>query len=213
MKKRTYLWLSIICLLLVFGYSWYHLQAEDRSTIPQQAIRLRILANSDSAQDQWLKRKVRDRIVQEINSWAEQPKNIAEARQLIKKRLPRLQRLSEQTVAKAGFDYPVKLQFGNVPFPTKLYGEKVYPAGMYEAVLIKIGRAQGDNWWCVLFPPLCFVDMKNGDAVPSVQTDQAFSSSIHQNQAYAASLSQQSEPKEEKKPEVRFLLFDLLKKR
>lgn len=212
MKKRTYLWLSIICLLLVSGYSWYHLQAEDRSTIPQQAIRLRILANSDSAQDQWLKRKVRDRIVQEINTWAEQPKHIDEARQLIKQRLPRLQRLSEQTVAAAGFHYPVKLQFGNVPFPTKLYGEEVYPAGIYEALLIKIGRAQGDNWWCVLFPPLCFVDMKNGDAIPSDQPNQAFSASIH-HQAYAESMSQKSEHQEEKKPEVRFLLFDLLKKR
>lgn len=213
MKKRTYIWLSIICLIVILGYSWYQIQAEDRLAIPQDAIRLRILANSDSAQDQWLKRKVRDRIVQEINTWAEQPKNIGEARQLIQQRLPRLQQLSEQTVAAAGFHYPVKLQFGNVPFPTKLYGEKIYPAGNYEALLIKIGRAQGDNWWCVLFPPLCFVDMKNGDAVPSDQPNQAFSTSIHQNQAYAESISQKVVHKEEKKPEVRFLLFDLLKKR
>lgn len=133
--------------------------------IPEQAIRLRILAHSDSVQDQWLKRKVRDAIIQEIGKWKQKPQTIEEARLLVKSQLPRLNQVAESTVRHLGFTYPVKVDYGSVPFPTKLYGEIVYPAGHYEAVRVTIGDGNGENWWCVLFPPLCFVNMENGDAV------------------------------------------------
>ncbi|SHE97400.1 stage II sporulation protein R [Seinonella peptonophila] len=205
MKRRIYIILTVICLLIATGYmidpmSITENASLDQPAIPAQAIRLRILANSNTVQDQWLKRKVRDQIVSEMKQWAQQPKTRAEARQLIRKRLPQLQEIAIETIRRYGFSYPVHLQFGRVPFPTKLYGEQVYPAGFYEALLIRIGRGEGDNWWCVLFPPLCFVEMQNGDAV------QAHSSaSLVDNQAYA---EEAKRVEQEQPPQVRFLLLD-----
>jgi stage II sporulation protein R len=133
--------------------------------IPQESIRLRIIANSDSLEDQWLKREVRDSIVARMNDWAKNLKSYEEARSFVKANLPELQQLVEETIHSRGFSYPAVVEFGKVPFPTKLYGAYVYPAGDYEALRVRIGEAKGENWWCVLFPPLCFIDMSNGDAV------------------------------------------------
>ncbi|CRF28609.1 stage II sporulation protein R [Mycobacterium tuberculosis] len=128
------------------------------SVIPQESIRLRILAHSDSALDQWLKREVRDAIVEQMNGWVTVPQGIEEAREVVREHLPELNELVGQTLRKNGFDYSYKVELGVVPFPTKMYGNQVYPAGDYEALRVSIGAAQGQNWWCVLFPPLCFVD-------------------------------------------------------
>ncbi|MGA9174829.1 MAG: stage II sporulation protein R [Thermoactinomyces sp.] len=180
--------------------------------IPKQAIRLRILANSDRADDQWLKRRVRDAIVQEIGTWAEKPKTIEEARQAIHGRLPLFRRIAEETVHRYGYSYPVKVDFGQVPFPTKLYGNKIYPAGKYEALRITIGKGLGSNWWCVLFPPLCFVDMSNGDAIDGKGTPQTLSASATQD-VYAEMNHHESEKlPAEGKLQVRFLLLDQLAK-
>jgi stage II sporulation protein R len=175
MKRRTYLILFILA-LGAWGLSAMLNQdvifsadenrpAAVANEIPAQAIRLRILANSDSAQDQWLKRKVRDEIVHEMETWVKKPQTIEEARQAIRERLPHFREIALDTVRKYGAAYPVRVEFGQVQFPTKMYGNKVYPAGRYEALLITLGKGEGENWWCVLFPPLCFIDMSNGDAV------------------------------------------------
>lgn len=137
----------------------------DNGPIPQESIRLRIIANSDSVTDQWLKREVRDAIIAQMNTWVTQIGSYDEARQVVAKRLPELQTLVDKTIKDRGFSYPAVVDFGQVPFPTKLYGSYVYPAGNYEALRVRIGEANGQNWWCVLFPPLCFIDMANGDAV------------------------------------------------
>lgn len=181
--------------------------------IPQQAIRLRILANSDQVQDQWLKRKVRDEIVKEMATWVHQPKTIQEARVAVRAHLTRFQQIAVQTMAKYGYTYPVKVKFGQVPFPTKLYGDRVYPAGNYEALLITLGAGKGGNWWCVLFPPLCFIDMSNGDAVPKGQDGGFTVSGDPSNQAYAAAKKHvQPAHVKRKTVEVRFLLLDELMK-
>ncbi|WP_051962585.1 stage II sporulation protein R [Geobacillus icigianus] len=133
--------------------------------IPNDAIRLRILANSDAAQDQELKRKVRDAVNAQINGWVAELTSLAEAKRVIRSHLPDI----EQTVARVLRDERshqlYKVEFRPVRFPTKVYGDYVYPAGTYEAVLITLGEGKGANWWCVLFPPLCFLDFSNGDAV------------------------------------------------
>ncbi|WP_425462701.1 stage II sporulation protein R [Melghirimyces algeriensis] len=179
-------------------------KAGENNKIPEQAIRLRILANSDSTQDQQLKRKVRDAVIQEVEHWADKPETLKEARQMIRSHLPRLESIAKQTVKEKGFQYPVNVEFGPVSFPTKLYGDQVYPAGEYEAVLITLGQGKGDNWWCVLFPPLCFVDMSNGDAV-SARTAVA-------DRAMAAPAQMDSSSDvEEKDVEIRFFFFDSVK--
>ncbi|OIU67761.1 stage II sporulation protein R [Rossellomorea aquimaris] len=141
--------------------------AQEPMVIPQEAIRLRILANSDLEKDQNVKRLVRDEVNKEITKWVGNLTSQEEAKKIIKTGLPELQTIAENVVAAEGLDQEVKIDFGKVQFPTKLYGEYLYPAGEYEAVLITLGEGEGANWWCVLYPPLCFLDFSTGNAVRS----------------------------------------------
>ncbi|PWK16291.1 stage II sporulation protein R [Tumebacillus permanentifrigoris] len=134
-------------------------------TIPGDAIRLRIIANSDDPADQKLKRDVRDQIIVAVADEIRGLKDHDAIKATIANSVPEMNDLAAKIIAEKGYSYPVQTDYGNVPFPTKMYGDKVYPAGEYEALRIQIGEAAGQNWWCVLFPPLCFVDMANGDAV------------------------------------------------
>lgn len=133
--------------------------------IPQESIRLRILANSDSVQDQWLKREVRDAIIAEMNKWIKEIHTYDQARLLVADHMSEIQKVVDKTIADRGYSYPAEVYFGRVEFPTKQYGSYVYPAGDYEALRVRIGKAEGQNWWCVLFPPLCFIDLSNGDGM------------------------------------------------
>jgi stage II sporulation protein R len=135
--------------------------------IPQASIRLRILANSDAPRDQLLKLHVRDAVVEQVNRWAVGMASLETARVTIRGELPKIQEMVLALVRDAGFDYSVKVELDRVPFPTKVYGDRVYPAGEYEALRITLGRGAGQNWWCVLFPPLCFV----GIAVEKAPTE------------------------------------------
>lgn len=170
MKRVLYL-IFIFSMLLM---SW-DLQKEDVAlaqrielegeTIPDEAIRLRIIANSDSAEDQLLKQKIRDEIIDEVNIWVESLEDLESAREIITLHLPEIKTIVDQTIKDAGFTYSSTVELGVVPFPTKMYGQTVYPAGDYEALRVTIGAAEGQNWWCVLFPPLCFVDISTATAV------------------------------------------------
>ena len=139
--------------------------ANDALIIPNDAIRLRILANSDSKSDQALKRLVRDEVNKAITVWVSDLTSKEEARKVLYSKLPEIQRIAEQVVRKQNSKQDVQVELGKVEFPTKLYGQFLYPAGQYEAVLITLGEGTGANWWCVLFPPLCFLDFSNGVAV------------------------------------------------
>jgi stage II sporulation protein R len=135
------------------------------SAIPEQSIRLRILANSDSIEDQAMKRRVRDAVIEQMNAWVKEPDGIENARRVVLEQLPALQALVKRELSANGYGYAVLVELGKVPFPTKMYGSRIYPAGDYEALRITLGRGEGQNWWCVLFPPLCFVDAVSGEAV------------------------------------------------
>jgi stage II sporulation protein R len=138
---------------------------QEQVVIPDEAIRLRILANSNSDEDQELKRKIRDEVNKEITQWVEKLTSVEAARQLIQSRLPEIESIVEDVLEKENKQQSFSVNFDNVSFPTKLYGNFIYPAGDYEAILISLGEAKGANWWCVLFPPLCFLDFSNGEAV------------------------------------------------
>lgn len=161
--------------------------AQEETVIPNEAIRLRILANSDSDEDQALKRKVRDAVNAEITQWVQDLTSLEEARNTIKSGLPEIQKIAEEVVAHENETQSVKVDFGKVDFPTKLYGQFLYPAGEYEAILITLGEGEGANWWCVLFPPLCFLDFSNGVAV---------SEGFEENQNNKPSSSTKAEAKE-----------------
>jgi stage II sporulation protein R len=169
MKKK---YLAIIYLLfLSFGTIFSlsipknEVTANDALIIPNDAIRLRILANSDSSHDQEIKRLVRDEVNKEITKWVSDIASKEEAKKVMQSGLPELQQIAEQVLEEENANQTVKVEFGKVEFPTKLYGQFLYPAGEYEAILITLGEGTGANWWCVLFPPLCFLDFSNGVAV------------------------------------------------
>jgi stage II sporulation protein R len=162
-------WGYLIVLSLGTMLSLYMPKTEAASkesiVIPGEAIRLRILANSDFEEDQAIKRKVRDAVNAQITLWVQDLTSMEKARTVIKSKLPEIQAISEQVVRDQGSDQSVKVEFGKVQFPTKLYGQFLYPAGEYQAILITLGSGEGANWWCVLYPPLCFLDFSNGVAV------------------------------------------------
>lgn len=165
--KHTAIIISILMMIMMSWESQKTDAAVGGGPIPEQSIRLRILANSDSAGDQLVKRQIRDRVVEEMNSWVaklENPQSLDQARAVIREHLPELEKLVGQELDKRGLAYGYKVELGVVPFPTKLYGGTVYPAGDYEALRITLGAGEGQNWWCVLFPPLCFIDAGSGDA-------------------------------------------------
>ncbi|MFS0774670.1 stage II sporulation protein R [Neobacillus sp. 3P2-tot-E-2] len=171
MNSKVLVWSYLIILSLGTILNLYmpktEAVAKDSIVIPAEAIRLRILANSDSAQDQEIKRKVRDAVNAQITLWVQDLTSLEKAKTVINSKLPEVQDIAEKVVAEQGSTQSVNVEFGKVQFPTKLYGEFLYPAGEYQAILITLGEGTGANWWCVLYPPLCFLDFSNGVAVQS----------------------------------------------
>ncbi|EEL31747.1 Sporulation stage II protein R [Bacillus cereus Rock3-28] len=168
MKKQViaYLLLLLIGAQLLVQFGYMKADAKGPSVIPKEAVRLRILANSDSDKDQALKRKVRDEVKAQIDGWVADLTSFEEARKVIQSHIPEIEKTVENTLKKEGSTESFQVKFGkNVKFPTKVYGNFIYPAGEYEAVLITIGKGEGANWWCVLFPPMCFLDFSSGTAV------------------------------------------------
>ncbi len=120
-------------------------------------IRLHVIANSDSRQDQALKLQVKDRVVALMRQELRGVQDLDQAKNRTRGCLPLIQREVQAEVRKQGYDYPVRVSMGQYEFPTRFYGNLVFPQGRYEAVKVIIGDGQGRNWWCVLFPPLCLV--------------------------------------------------------
>ncbi|MDR4433361.1 stage II sporulation protein R [Bacillus tequilensis] len=180
--------------------------------IPDQAIRLRILANSDSDQDQQLKRHIRDAVNKEITTWVKDITSIEEARRVIRSKLSEIKEIAKETMKEEGASQSISVDFDKISFPTKLYGNMVYPAGEYEAILITLGNGEGANWWCVLFPPLCFLDFSNGEAVKEQEDKEASKKQTEKvlEDVTAKAEKAKNEEKEEKEDgtEVKFFLVE-----
>ena len=140
-------------------------KSEIAPTSSDQLIRFHVLANSDSEQDQALKRAVRDAILKDVSPRMAVSQSLDESRQILKQVRPDMESIGRSVVKMWGKDYSVRTEYGHFPFPTKSYGSLVLPAGDYEALRVVIGEGQGSNWWCVLFPPLCFIDIDQSTAV------------------------------------------------
>lgn len=166
MKQHAIMFIILLTLgNIFFQYKSEEVQANEVKVIPEEAIRLRILANSDSNQDQNIKRLIRNEVNEEITLWVDDLTSIEDARGLIKERIKKVEGIVEKVLKEGEINQSFKVEFDEVAFPTKMYGNFVYPAGDYEAILITLGDGEGANWWCVLFPPLCYLDFSNGDAV------------------------------------------------
>lgn len=144
-------------------------------SIPDKVFRLHVLANSDSAEDQALKLRVRDRILEESAGLMDGVSTREEAEAAAAQSLPKLQAAAEDEIRQAGYAYPVQAEITRMYFPTRQYESVTLPAGEYDALRISIGEAKGKNWWCVLFPALCLPVAENGaqlsDVLSSSQLD------------------------------------------
>lgn len=132
------------------------------SDIAESVFRLHVIANSDSQEDQNLKYVVRDNLLSYMNEICKNTKNKEEAIKIAKQHENDFKQIALQTIREQGFSYDVNVRIGNFEFPTKHYGDISLPAGFYDALRVEIGKAKGQNWWCVMFPPLCFVDVSSG---------------------------------------------------
>ena len=132
------------------------------NNLSDAVFRLHVLANSDSAEDQALKLKVRDSLLNYMNDICSNCTTKEEAISLANENKKNFQQIAEQTISENGYNYPVKINIDNFYFPTKNYGDITLPAGFYDALRVEIGEAKGKNWWCVMFPSLCFIDVSSG---------------------------------------------------
>ena len=130
--------------------------------IEKSVFRLHVIANSDSKEDQELKYKVRDAVLEYMNNIAKDCTSKEEVINLAYTYQNEFKKIAEEVIQKNCYNYDVSVKIGNFEFPTKYYGDISLPAGFYDALRIEIGEASGQNWWCVMFPPLCFVDVTSG---------------------------------------------------
>lgn len=169
---------TLIIIGIVFcSVGWSVLIDQGKKNIPSalgqhELIRLHVLANSDDPEDQKLKLKVRDAVISYLAPQLEHVANIEMAREVVQDNQQQLMEVAQQVLSANGSNYPVDIKMGLYDFPLKSYGNFVLPAGQYEAVRILIGKAEGKNWWCVLFPPLCFIDVTNAAAVTATTSQE-----------------------------------------
>lgn len=160
--KVKYIMILFFLLLLYTGICAFSYANTVSSDIEENVFRLHVIANSDSEEDQNLKYIVRDRLIEYMN---EISKDINSKEEIIKIATAHendFYEIAINTIKEYGYDYDVCINIGNFSFPTKNYGDISLPAGNYDALRVEIGEAKGQNWWCVMFPPLCFVDITSG---------------------------------------------------
>ncbi len=166
LKKLPYkikLFLFILPLLFIYTLICSISYVNAISTDLQKSVfRLHVIANSDSEDDQNLKLKVRDNVLRYMNTLCSKTTSKEEAIEIANAHLNEFKEIALNTIKENGYNYNVDISIDNVFFPTKTYGDISLPEGYYDALRIKIGKAEGKNWWCVMFPPLCFVDVTSG---------------------------------------------------
>lgn len=137
----------------------------DVYAIPKEAIRLRVLANSNSKYDQDIKKTVSDQIQIKMYNLLKDTKGAEEARKIINRNMPEIESEVKRTLDESNYKLGYKVNYGLNYFPEKEFKGTSYKEGYYESLLITLGSGKGDNWWCVLFPPLCLVEAEESDEV------------------------------------------------
>lgn len=168
-RHRRYAWIKICMLMVVLAsvgiyafaiYSAYEDARADeiQQGIADEIIRFHVRANSDSCEDQELKLHVKEAVVEYIRPLLEKSQGIDESRDILTEQIENIRQLALEVISSEGYEYDVDVYFEYAYFPAKIYGDLTFPPGEYEAFRIDIGESIGKNWWCVLYPPLCFVD-------------------------------------------------------
>ena len=153
--------LSILLILYTTICAISYVQAVS-TDISDSVFRLHVIANSNSDEDQNLKYKVRDNLLNYMNNICKDCTSKEEAINIVSEHQEEFRQVALETIKNEGYSYNVKIEIGNFEFPTKQYGDISLPAGFYDALKVEIGKAEGRNWWCVMFPSLCFVDISSG---------------------------------------------------
>lgn len=159
--KKIILIMSAILVL----FALINKQEEDYYVIPEEAIRLRIIANSNSVEDQYIKNKVKINIEEELKNTISTNSSIETSRLNIIKSIPKYEKIINDTFLKEEYKKEFSIDYGYNYFPEKEYKGVIYEEGKYESLLITIGEGKGDNWWCVLFPPLCTLEVEEREDI------------------------------------------------
>lgn len=169
MKKSHFrYWELALLLALAVTILWGTASLGQQEELGRKVIRLHVIANSDSPEDQALKLRVRDRVLARAQEILEQSADMEQAEQALTAALPELTREARETLAAEGCAQPVQARLEPAEFPTKDYDGFSLPAGKYLALRVIIGQGAGQNWWCVVFPPLCTAAASD---VPAVALD------------------------------------------
>lgn len=148
----------IIAGAIVFLYIWTTVFGNDllQPSIASKILRFHVLANSDSVEDQAVKEEVRDAVGAYLQPLLEEAENLEETKRIIGNNIRAIEEVSKETLKANGYDYEVTARITRTDFPEKSYGSYTFPKGEYEALQIVIGEGEGQNWWCVLYPNMCF---------------------------------------------------------
>ena len=158
-ERKNIIWAVLLATLftmfcMVAGTKAY--SDKMQQAIASKVIRFHVLANSDSLEDQNLKLSVRDAILQELGAELQQCATKEETEIFLKNSFDRIQKTALAEIKKQGYEYDIKVSLEKTIFPLKTYGEFSFPAGMYDALRVEIGTGKGQNWWCVMYPNMCF---------------------------------------------------------
>jgi stage II sporulation protein R len=165
-NKAGWVFILAATIMLVIAGGRLYSDSEERQLqkgIASNIIRFHVRAESDSKEDQWLKLQVKEAVLAYISPVLSKSQSVDESRQLLYNESENIRNVAAATLRSLGDESDVNVYFENCYFPMKTYGDMTFPPGEYEAFRVDIGEAQGKNWWCVLYPPLCFVDAVYGE--------------------------------------------------
>ena len=182
--------------LLLLALVWIGTLIADRQRLSDNLVRLHVVAASDSQEDQTVKLKIRDAIIDELQETVALLPDVDSAKAYLQEQLPHLQEIAKNVVTEAGMDDSVRVELGQESFPTRHYDTFSLPAGVYESLKITIGEGEGKNWWCVVFPSLCLPATSEGfaDAAAGAGFPESLSGALQQDSGY----------------EIRFFFLDCL---
>ncbi len=187
MKRKKGMILIGLCIVMVFGVRMYE-QRKMQEEIAEKILRFHVIANSDSRQDQELKLKVRDAVGLYMQSELDGVQSKEQAKRIANRDLEQIENVARQVIEKEGKSYTVKAWVDEVAFPDKTYGSYTFPKGNYEALEVVIGEGEGKNWWCVMYPNMCFqgsmyevIDEETESSLREVLTEKEYNTIIEKN--------------------------------
>ena len=170
-KKFLHIILPVFFFLLpifFFGFRETAASSSSLDELSDKLLRFHVIANSDSKEDQAVKLKVKEAVLELLSPSLSNATDKDEVKQIITSRMDDILDCSRNILSQYGFSYSVEASITTCDFPVKSYGDLIFPAGTYEALRIVLGNGDGKNWWCVMYPPLCFVDASFG-TVPKMK--------------------------------------------